>query len=166
MLVRQLLSNWIIARPIDPATTTRGGLHIPLKAQQNAPYLFADVLHVGSGAYNSQGVLQPMTIKVGDVVALPKARGEAMPLGDDVVTLIRENEVVFIADPANVPRASETLVGLDGNPIPLDPKSSALPDSVYANRDAHAQAVYGGWIAKNDPDWTDKFKPGDGPDPK
>lgn len=179
MKVQTLLSNYLIVRPLAAKKTTKGGLHIPINAK--APYWYGEVLHTGAGYLTDRGTVQPMTVKVGDVVCVPKNQGEELPLEDDVVTIVRENFVLFVVDKASIPRDSG-LKGIDGKPLTLSdtdravvdaieagtfqPQSRALPDSVYANREAYMKAIEGGLIAKDDPAYAEEWGPGEAPDPE
>lgn len=95
-----LFHDWVHIK-VDPAPTqSSGGIHLV----GAVPIRMATVLAIGPGKRNRKGVLIPMELKVGDRFPFFKAvtetkQGHALELLlDDNEALIRENDVLFIAD--------------------------------------------------------------------
>jgi chaperonin GroES len=137
------LANRVIMREIQERKTTSGGLWVPDIARRNKGLTFAEVLAVGPGRYNADGRMIPVHVKVGDIVAVPRAAPAVLPLIDDdgnenVVLMCPENDIV--ATVIGLPRQTH-IVGIDGAPLDLAPTSLALPDSVYENREGMDRTI-------------------------
>jgi co-chaperonin GroES (HSP10) len=133
----QPLHDQLVVAPIADGKYTKGGLLVPDVARDSAPYRFADVLEVGTGRTNNAGVNIPCVCKAGDVIAFAKGAGIEFPLRDaegeeKVVLLLSEKYVLGIVH--DLPRPS-LIYDRDGELMRMSPQSSALPDSVYKNRD-------------------------------
>lgn len=124
------LFAWIFCTRIDPPRAVgKSGLVVPDKARDKFPYAFARVLDIGP---------EVLTVKVGDVIAYPKSRGELLPqnpndpLDSECILILNEKEVLSIVEDFVV---ETSVLGFDGSFLTLDPQSLALPDAVYKNRD-------------------------------
>ncbi len=73
---------------------TAGGIIIPSTATAEDVKM-GKVVAVGPGLYTQNGVLIPMTVQVGDEVALPAyGQSQEIRVGDSVYTLYRESELL------------------------------------------------------------------------
>ena len=69
--------------PFVDAQKTSSGIFLPSSATQS-PLPEATVIAVGPGAPNKEGVVQPVSVTVGDRVLLPGWGGNAIKVGEDV----------------------------------------------------------------------------------
>ena len=131
------LAHRVILREIQEQKTTAGGLWVPDIARKNKGVAFGEVIAVGPGRLNAEGKNVPVHVKVGDIVIFPRQAPAVLPLmyaegKEEDVLMLPETDI--IAKVFDLPRAT-TLLDITGAPLSLDPASTALPDSVYKNRD-------------------------------
>jgi chaperonin GroES len=67
----QPLSNHVFLEPLEEEKVTKSGIVLPDSAEKEKPTQ-AKVLAVGPGKKNDKGELQPMSVKIGDVVLFKK----------------------------------------------------------------------------------------------
>lgn len=79
----------VLARRIEVADKTPGGIYIPDAAKEKAQQ--AKVIAVGPGKVTADGKVMPMALKVGDVVFFGKYAGTEV--GQDYL-IIREDEIL------------------------------------------------------------------------
>lgn len=65
------LSNHLFLEPLDEEKKTKGGIVLPDTAEKEKP-IKGKVLAVGPGKRGEDGRVQPMSVKVGDVVLFKK----------------------------------------------------------------------------------------------
>ncbi len=65
------LTNHIFLEPLGEEKVTKGGIVLPETAEREKP-IKGKVLAVGPGKRNDKGEMQPMGVKVGDVVLFKK----------------------------------------------------------------------------------------------
>jgi chaperonin GroES len=65
------LSNHLFLEPLEEEKKTKGGIVLPDTAEKEKP-IRGKVLAVGPGKRNDKGDVQPMSVKVGDVVLFKK----------------------------------------------------------------------------------------------
>jgi chaperonin GroES len=65
------LTNHLFIEPVEEERTTKGGIVLPDTAEKEKP-IKGKVLAVGPGKRSDKGELQPMSVKVGDVVLFKK----------------------------------------------------------------------------------------------
>lgn len=140
------LNNNLLIAPIARGAVSRGGLLLPDVATSKLPYSFGDVISVGPGAMNAQGVVKPCTCKPGDVVAYAKNAGLDIPLeeenGERVFRLVGEQYILGIVHGL----ARETsITGVDGRLLAMMPQSHARQDTAYENEAKYAEAKAAGW---------------------
>ena len=91
----QPLSNKVICRTIQKEElTTESGLF--LKLDEDADLHLAEVIAVGKGEFNLQGVFTPTTVKPGDVVVHNRFGGNFQRIGTDEYLVCRENELLGV----------------------------------------------------------------------
>lgn len=121
------LYDRILVEVIKEGTVSRGGIVVPDIAQGKRPYCYGEVVAIGPGLYH-EGKLQPLIVKVGDVVVYPRRSGMIIPIPGDEdkeeaeVTLLHEREVLGIVH--DMPRKT-SIVGVDGRLLAMQPKSHA-----------------------------------------
>ncbi len=65
------LSNHLFLEPLEEEKKTKGGIVLPETAEKEKPTK-AKVLAIGPGKRGDDGKVQPMSVKVGDVVLFKK----------------------------------------------------------------------------------------------
>lgn len=65
------LSNHLFLEPLEEEKKTKGGIVLPDTAEKEKP-IKGKVLATGPGKRNDKGEIQPMSVKVGDVVLFKK----------------------------------------------------------------------------------------------
>ena len=93
--MRPLLNRIVIKKP-ESAKVSKGGIILKQTEQIN----WGTVISVGPGRVSEEGVLKPMSVKVGDHVLLPEYGGSSIKLGEDKEELIiyRDDEVLGILE--------------------------------------------------------------------
>jgi chaperonin GroES len=90
-LIRPLQDRILIEKIIENESTTAGGIFIPEVAKEKPQ--IGKVIAIGSGKMLSNGIVQPMTVKVGDVIFFSKFAGTELSAE---YLLIREDEALAI----------------------------------------------------------------------
>lgn len=97
-----LLDDRVLVRPdpidnVDRAEDVGGGATLikQLAIHKDAPAQ-GTVLAVGDGRYSANGVLIPMRIKVGDVVAYGRYSGQATVIEGEDLFMFREPDITWI----------------------------------------------------------------------
>ena len=95
MNFKPLFNNILIER-VDEETTTKGGIIIPDTAKEKPSR--GRVLAVGEGAVLENGIKQPMSVKVGDVVLFSKWGGTEIKLDGKDRVIMKETDVLGIIE--------------------------------------------------------------------
>lgn len=88
------LGDKIVIKMIEVETVSKGGILLTGSAKEKPEY--AEVIAVGPGAYNSDGKLIPMEVKVGDKVMMSKYAGTEVKLDGEEYTIIKQSDVLAI----------------------------------------------------------------------
>jgi len=90
------LADRVLIEKEEVQTKTAGGIIIPETAQGDDTKI-GTVVSVGTGIYTNDGVLIPMTVKVGDKVMMPYAgTAQIVKLENKEYYLFREQELLMI----------------------------------------------------------------------
>ena len=89
------LSDRVVVKMVELEETTKSGIILPGTAKEKPQV--AEVVAVGPGA-TKDGVLVPMTIKVGDKVITSKYSGTEVKLGNDEYVIVREDDILATID--------------------------------------------------------------------
>lgn len=115
-----MLYDRLLVRVLEESDRTRGGLIVPMVAQQNTPYLRGEVVAVGHGRATTAGHVVPLIVNVGDVVVFFRGGGHGEQLifpdadtSEDLL-VIREPHVIAIL--RDLPRGTG-LIGIDGREV-------------------------------------------------
>lgn len=84
----------ILVKAEDPDKVTSGGIVIPENAFE-APTR-AEVVAVGSGKVNENGITIPMEVKVGDTIMLQKFTGIPVKIDNVNYIFLKEDEILAI----------------------------------------------------------------------
>lgn len=88
------LGDKIVIKMIEVETVSKGGILLTGSAKEKPEY--AEVIAVGPGAYNSDGKLIPMEVKVGDKVMMSKYAGTEVKLNGEEYTIIKQSDVLAV----------------------------------------------------------------------
>lgn len=92
------LSNHLFLEPLSEEKTTKGGIVLPDTAEKEKP-IKGKVLAIGPGKRGEDGNVQPMPVKVGDVVLFKKYGPDEIEIDgkkylvgdeDDILAVIEE----------------------------------------------------------------------------
>lgn len=103
----EVLQDKILVRRAPAAKQTPGGLDIPDEFQEKQSE--GEVLRVGPGRYLESGHFLRPRVEVGQRVLFGKYAGSDVKIGDEVLTLLREDEILGVQD-GGVEREREEAV--------------------------------------------------------
>jgi chaperonin GroES len=86
------LGDRILIRKAMKETTTAGGIILPTDNAKDPNE--GTVVAVGPGMRDSNGVLHVPNLKAGDTVLLPKYGGTEIEIGDEKMSLYREEDIL------------------------------------------------------------------------
>lgn len=92
--IRPLRDRVVIKRE-EEERVSAGGIVIPDTANNEKPTR-GKVCFVGTGAVSKDGVVQPMTVKVGDVVLFGKYSGTEIKLDGQEYVIMKEEDILAI----------------------------------------------------------------------
>ncbi len=90
------LADRVVIKAVEAEETTKSGI-ILTSAAQEKPQV-AQVVAIGPGAKNEDGVIIPMTVKVGDKVLTGKYSGTEVKVDGEEYTIVREDDILAIVD--------------------------------------------------------------------
>lgn len=90
------LSDRIVVEPEETESRTAGGIVIPDTADKDKP-IKGKVVAIGTGKF-ADGKLQPLQVKVGDVVLFGKYAGTNIKLNAKEYLVMREEDVMGVVD--------------------------------------------------------------------
>ncbi len=88
------LHSQVAIRRIDPVETTSGGIIIPGNAQEKPAE--GEVIAVGPGARNEQGVIVPPDVKPGDRVLFGKWSGTEVKIDGVDLLIMKESDILGV----------------------------------------------------------------------
>jgi chaperonin GroES len=84
------LLNRIVIRKLEPQTKTTSGIIISKAESAN----YGVVLEAGPGAYDAEGKIVPLSVKIGDTVLLPEYGGQKVKLNEQELFIFRDTEII------------------------------------------------------------------------
>lgn len=90
------LADRIVVEPKETESKTAGGIVIPDTADKDKP-IEGTVVAIGNGRY-VDGKLQPLQVKVGDVILFGKYAGTNVKLNSKEYLVMREEDVMGVVD--------------------------------------------------------------------
>ena len=90
------LRDRVLVKYSEEAERTAGGLYIPETAKEKPQK--GEVVEIGAGRVTDDGKLQPMSVKVGDIVLFDKYSGSKVTMDDVEYLIIREEDVLGIVE--------------------------------------------------------------------
>ncbi len=91
------LSNHVFIEPLEEEKTTKSGIVLPDSAEKEKP-IRGKVLAVGPGKRNDKGELQPMSVKVGDIVLFKKYGPDEIEIDDKKYLVGDEEDILAIIE--------------------------------------------------------------------
>jgi len=88
------LHDRVLIEPTTAETKTKGGIIIPDTAQEKPQQ--GKVVAAGKGARLEDGRLQPLDVKVGDVVMYGKWSGTEVKLGGTDYVILKESDIMGV----------------------------------------------------------------------
>ncbi|MFT4967926.1 MAG: chaperonin GroES [Candidatus Deianiraeaceae bacterium] len=88
------LYDKIIVKRLEAETKTSGGIIIPDSAKEKP--IEGSVIAVGNGNINSDGKIQPLTVKAGDTVLFAKWGGTEIKIDNQEYLIMKESDVLAI----------------------------------------------------------------------
>jgi len=88
------LHDRIAVKPIEQEEKTTGGIIIPDTAKEKP--MKGEVIAVGQGVKDSEGRLQPLEVKVGDIVLYGKWAGTEVKISGHDIIIMKESDVMGI----------------------------------------------------------------------
>ncbi len=90
------LSNRVVIKFLEAEERTSGGILLSAAAQEKPQV--AEVIAVGPGMITDNGVLAPMTVKVGDKVIASKYAGTSVKFDGTEYTILPEDDILAIVE--------------------------------------------------------------------
>ena len=90
------LRDRVLVKYSEEAERTAGGLYIPETAKEKPQK--GEVVAIGAGRVTDDGKLQPMSVKVGDIVLFDKYSGSKVTMDDVEYLIIREEDILGILE--------------------------------------------------------------------
>ena len=87
------LADRVVARSLEEAEQTRGGLFIPDTAKEKPQQ--GEIVAVGPGRFD-EGKRVPMDVKVGDKVLYGKYSGTEVTIDNEQYLILRESDVLAV----------------------------------------------------------------------
>ena len=84
----------VVIRRIDATETTRGGIIIPDTVKEKPQE--GEVIAVGPGARNEQGVIVPLDVKAGDRVLFGKWSGTEVKIDGVDLIIMKETDILGV----------------------------------------------------------------------
>ena len=90
------LHDRVIVKRLDAEQTTKGGIVIPDSAAEKP--IKGKVIAVGKGKILENGKVQPMDLKVGDIILFGKYSGNEIKVDGDELVVMSESEVMAVVE--------------------------------------------------------------------
>lgn len=88
------LSDRVVLKRLKPEQETAGGIHLPETAQEVPQQ--AEVIAVGPGRRDEEGVLHKLDVKIGDRVMYGKYSGTDVQLNGEEYLIVPEADILGI----------------------------------------------------------------------
>ncbi|HEV7732998.1 MAG TPA: co-chaperone GroES [Candidatus Binatia bacterium] len=96
MKIRPLQDRVIVKRLEEEAQKSKGGIIIPDTAKEKPQQ--GKIIAVGKGKANDDGKIQPLDVKVGDVILFGKYSGSEIKLDGDEHLIMREEDILGVVE--------------------------------------------------------------------
>ena len=90
------LHDRVIVKRLENETKTASGIVLPDNAAEKPDQ--GEVLAVGPGKKNDQGVVSPLTVKVGDRVLFGKYSGQTVKMNGEELLVMKEDDLFAVVE--------------------------------------------------------------------
>ena len=90
------LSDKVVIRLTEAEETTKSGIILTAAAKEKPQ--IAEVVAVGPGAYDKNGILIPMTVNVGDKVLTSKYSGSEVKIDGEEYIIVSLSDILAIVE--------------------------------------------------------------------
>jgi chaperonin GroES len=90
------LQDRVLIRRIEPDAVTVGGIIIPDTVQEKP--MEGEIVAVGPGARDADGVRHPVEVKPGDRILFGKWSGSELKLDGEDLTIMSESDILGVID--------------------------------------------------------------------
>lgn len=90
------LADRVLIKTVEADETTKGGIILAAAAKEKPQ--IAEVIAVGPGAYDSEGKLIPVTVKVGQKVITSKYSGTEVKLDGNEYVIVKESDILAVVE--------------------------------------------------------------------
>ena len=90
------LHDRVVVRRLNEDERSKGGIIIPDTAKEKP--MQGEIVAVGPGARNEQGVVAPLDVKVGDTVLFGKWSGTEVKLNGEELLIMKESDIMGIVE--------------------------------------------------------------------
>ena len=88
------LHDRILVKRLEETEKSKGGIIIPDSAKEKPSE--GEIVAVGPGAVNSDGIRNPIDVKVGDKILFSKYSGDEVKIDSQDLIIIKEEDVIGI----------------------------------------------------------------------
>lgn len=93
--IKPLFDN-VLIKPLKAETKTAGGIYLPENAKEKPQ--IGEIMAVGAGAFDEDGELMPMVVKVGQKVMFTKWGGNEVKVGNEEWKLVKQSDILAIVN--------------------------------------------------------------------
>jgi len=90
------LGNRVLVRRLEMEEKLKGGILLPDTAKKKQEQ--AEVVAIGTGKKDKNGVLIAMPVKIGDQILMEKYSGQEVTLNDQEYVILRADDIIAIVD--------------------------------------------------------------------
>ena len=90
------LCDRVVVKSVEAEEKTKNGIILTASAQEKPQ--IAEVVAVGPGAYDDNGNLIPMEVKVGDKVITSKYSGTEVKMDGTEYTIVKQSDILAIVE--------------------------------------------------------------------
>jgi chaperonin GroES len=90
------LSNRVLVRRLAAEEKLKGGILLPDTAKKKQEQ--AEVIAIGAGKKDKNGVLIPVPVNVGDIILMEKYSGQDLTLNDEEFVILRADDIIAIVE--------------------------------------------------------------------
>lgn len=90
----QPLADRVLVKPLEAQEKTKGGIILPDTAKEKPQQ--GKVVAVGKGRISEDGTIQPLEIKVSDIVLYGRYSGTEIKIDDQEYLIVKEDDILAI----------------------------------------------------------------------
>lgn len=90
------LGNRVLVRRLAAEDKLKGGIILPDSAKKKQEQ--AEVVALGNGKKDKDGVIIPMPVQLGDVILMEKYSGQEVTLDDEEYVILRADDIIAVIE--------------------------------------------------------------------